>query len=139
ILEAIHNIPAMVVAAPFIMMVLGFLIAWLFYLVTPSAPANLAEAFRPLYLFLLNKWYFDELYDWAFTRPAFRIGRFLWKTGDGAVIDGVGPDGIAARVIDITNRVVRLQSGYVYHYAFAMLIGVALLVTYFMFAGGSAS
>ncbi len=139
ILEAIQSVPAWVVAAPFIMMVLGFLIAWLFYLVTPSAPANLAEAFRPLYLFFLNKWYFDELYDWAFTRPAHRIGRFLWKTGDGAVIDGIGPDGVAARVIDLTNRVVRLQSGYVYHYAFAMLIGVALLVTYFMFTGGSAS
>ncbi len=139
ILENIHHVPAMIVAAPFIMMVLGFLVAWLFYLVTPSAPGNLAEAFRPLYLFLLNKWYFDELYDWLFTRPAHRIGRFLWKTGDGAIIDGIGPDGVAARVIDIANRAVRLQSGYVYHYAFAMLIGVALLVTYFMFAGGSGS
>jgi len=66
-----------------------------------------------------------------------RIGRLLWKVGDGAVIDGLGPDGIAARVSDVTNRVVRIQTGYVYHYAFAMLIGVALLITYFMFAGGT--
>jgi NADH-quinone oxidoreductase subunit L len=139
ILEAMHHVPAAVVAAPFIMMVSGFLLAWLFYLVTPSAPENLAEAFRPLYLFLLNKWYFDELYDAIFTQPAHRIGRILWKKGDGAIIDGIGPDGVAARVLDVTKGMVRLQSGYVYHYAFAMLIGVALLVTYFMFVGGAAS
>ena len=71
-------------------------------------------------------------------RPAQRLGRFLWKTGDGTIIDGIGPDGVAARVIDITNRVVRLQTGYIYHYAFVMLIGVALLITYFLFAGGRA-
>jgi NADH-quinone oxidoreductase subunit L len=137
ILEEMHHVPAVVIAAPFIMMALGFLTAWLFYIVTPSAPKNLADAFRPLYLFLLNKWYFDELYDAIFTRPAHRIGRFLWKKGDGATIDGLGPDGIAARVIDVTRGMVRLQSGYVYHYAFAMLIGVVLLATWFMFAGGA--
>ena len=66
-----------------------------------------------------------------------RLGRFLWKTGDGTIIDGLGPDGVSARVIDITNRVgPKLQSGYIYHYAFAMLIGVAALITYFLFAGG---
>ena len=136
IVADIHHVPSWVVAAPVVMMVSGFLVAWLFYLYIPKAPGNLADAFRPLYLFLLNKWYFDELYDWLFVRPAHRIGRILWKTGDGAIIDGLGPDGIAARVIDITARAVRLQSGYVYHYAFAMLIGVALLATYFMFAAG---
>ena len=78
----------------------------------------------------------DDLYDFLFVRPAKRIGRFLWKTGDGTIIDGLGPDGVAARVIDITNRVVKLQSGYIYHYAFVMLVGVALLITYFIFAGG---
>ena len=90
--------------------------------------------FRPLYLFLLNKWYFDELYDLLFVRPAFWIGRLLWKRGDGTIIDGLGPDGIANRVLWTTGRVVKLQTGYVYHYAFAMLIGVALIVTCFMFA-----
>ncbi|MEE8305964.1 MAG: NADH-quinone oxidoreductase subunit L [Gammaproteobacteria bacterium] len=139
ILEEIHHVPVAVIAAPFIMMVSGFLLAWMFYLVIPKAPENLAEAFRPLYLFLLNKWYFDELYDALFTQPAHRIGRILWKKGDGAIIDGIGPDGVAARVLDVTKGMVRLQSGYVYHYAFAMLIGVALLITYFMFTGGAAS
>ena len=83
--------------------------------------------------FLLNKWYFDELYDFLFVRPAKRLGRFLWKKGDGWLIDGFGPDGVSARVIDVTNRVVKLQTGYLYHYAFAMLIGVAALVTWMMF------
>ncbi|MGI9382167.1 MAG: NADH-quinone oxidoreductase subunit L, partial [Methyloligellaceae bacterium] len=138
ILEALHHVPFEVKAAPFVMMAIGLATAVLFYLLKPSIPAALARAFRPLYLFLLNKWYFDELYDFLFTRPAKRLGRFLWKVGDGAIIDGLGPDGVAARVIDVTNRIVRLQTGYVYHYAFAMLIGVALLATYFMFAGGGA-
>ncbi len=88
-----------------------------------------------LYRFLLNKWYFDELYDFLFVRPAKRLGYFLWKTGDGQIIDGLGPDGVSARVIDVTRGVVRLQTGYVYHYAFAMLIGVAALFTWFMLGG----
>ena len=88
-----------------------------------------------LYRFLLNKWYFDELYDLLLVRPAMALGRFLWKTGDGWLIDGFGPDGVSARVIDVTRNVVRLQTGYLYHYAFAMLLGVAVLVTWMMFAG----
>ena len=136
-LEAIHHVPWGVAAAPTIMMVLGFATAWIFYIAVPETPSLIARTFEPIYLFLLNKWYFDELYDFLFVKPAMRIGRLLWKVGDGTVIDGLGPDGIAARVSDVTNRVVRIQTGYVYHYAFAMLIGVALLVTYFMFAGGT--
>ena len=89
-----------------------------------------------LYLFLYNKWYFDELYDFLFVRPALKLGRILWKRGDGTIIDGLGPDGIAARVLDATKGAIALQSGYVYHYAFAMLVGVAALVTWFLFAGG---
>jgi NADH-quinone oxidoreductase subunit L len=89
-----------------------------------------------LYRFLLNKWYFDEIYDFLFVRPTLRLGRWFWRGGDGFVIDGFGPDGVSARVLDITRNVVRLQSGYLYHYAFAMLIGAAALITWFMFAGG---
>ena len=73
---------------------------------------------------------------WLCVKPLMAIGRFLWKVGDGRIIDGIGPDGVAARVMDVTGRVVRLQTGYVYHYAFAMMIGVALITAYFMFAGG---
>ena len=91
------------------------------YLVDRTAPQRLAADFPALYRFLLNKWYFDELYDFIFVRPAFAIGRLFWKGGDGAIIDGFGPDGISARVLDVTRSAVRLQTGYVYHYAFAML------------------
>jgi NADH-quinone oxidoreductase subunit L len=137
ILHAMHEIPAWSGWAPTLAMLGGFALAYLYYIAVPSLPAATARAFRPLYLFLLNKWYFDELYDWLFVRPAFWIGRVLWKGGDGKIIDGLGPDGVASRVLWTTGRVVRLQTGYVYHYAFAMLIGVALFVTWFMFYGGA--
>jgi NADH-quinone oxidoreductase subunit L len=88
-----------------------------------------------LYRFLLNKWYFDEIYDFLIVRPAFWLGRVFWKGGDGRIIDGLGPNGISARVIDITRGAMRLQTGYLYHYAFAMLIGLAAFVTWFTFAG----
>ena len=102
-----------------------------------SLPKALAESNPALYQFLLNKWYFDEIYDFLFVRPAKWLGRFFWKKGDGWLIDGFGPDGVSARVIDVTRRVVLLQSGYLYHYAFVMLIGVAALITWFMVKGAT--
>jgi NADH-quinone oxidoreductase subunit L len=117
------------------MMVLGFAVAYWFYIRNPRIPVELARQHDVLYRFLLNKWYFDEIYDFLFVRPAIRLGRLLWKGGDGWVIDGFGPDGVSARVIDVTRNVVRLQTGYLYHYAFVMLIGAAALITWFMFAG----
>ncbi len=110
-------------------------LSWFFYIARPDLPVELARTQEPLYKFLLNKWYFDELYDWILVKPAFWIGRPFWKYGDGRIIDGIGPDGVSARVIDVTRGVVRLQTGYVYHYAFAMLLGVAALATYFMLGG----
>jgi NADH-quinone oxidoreductase subunit L len=135
IMEAREDIPEFAKVLPTGLMVLGFLITLWFYVLAPSVPARLAQAVRPLYEFLLNKWYFDELYDVIFVRPAFWLGRLFWKGGDGAIIDRLGPDGIAARVIDITGRVVRLQSGYLYHYAFAMLVGLAVVITWYMTVG----
>ncbi|RWP32825.1 NADH-quinone oxidoreductase subunit L [Mesorhizobium sp.] len=132
ILRDIHEVPFWVKLAPFVAMLVGFAIAWQFYIRAPEMPKNLAAQHRGLYAFLLNKWYFDELFDFLFVRPAKRLGHFLWKTGDGTVIDGLGPDGVSARVVDVTNRVVKLQTGYLYHYAFAMLIGVAAFVTWMM-------
>ena len=131
--EGEAHVPEWVAWSATIAMISGLLIACLFYLYAKGLPAAFASAFRPLYLFFLNKWYFDELYDWLFVRPAFWIGRALWKRGDGQVIDGIGPDGIAARVQDITGRAVRLQTGFVYNYAFVMLIGVTLIATLFAF------
>ncbi len=135
ILETFHSVPALVKWAPFIMMALGFATAYWFYIRSPELPVELARQHNGLYKFLLNKWYFDELYDVIFVRPAKWLGHFLWKQGDGRMIDGLGPDGISARVLDVTRNVVKLQSGYLYHYAFAMLIGAAVLVTYMMFPG----
>jgi NADH-quinone oxidoreductase subunit L len=136
ILHAMHEVPKWVVWSPFVAMLIGFLLALYMYVLRPDVPGRLAAANPVLYRFLLNKWYFDEIYDFLFVRPAMWLGRFLWKKGDGAVIDGLGPDGVSARVVDVTNRVVRLQTGYVYHYAFAMLIGVAGLVTWYLMARG---
>ncbi|MBB3930839.1 NADH-quinone oxidoreductase subunit L [Kaistia hirudinis] len=134
VLHDIHEIPAWAKWSPTAMMVLGFVVAYWFYIVSPATPKRLADEQPLLYKFLLNKWYFDELYDFLFVRPAKWLGSFLWKKGDGWLIDGFGPNGISARVVDVTQRVVRLQTGYVYHYAFAMLIGIAVLVTWMMFA-----
>lgn len=136
ILHAMHEVPKWVVWSPFFAMLIGFLLALYMYVLRPDVPGKLAAANPVLYKFLLNKWYFDEIYDFLFVKPAMWLGRFLWKKGDGAVIDGLGPDGVSARVVDVTNRVVRLQTGYVYHYAFAMLIGVAGLVTWYLMARG---
>jgi NADH-quinone oxidoreductase subunit L len=135
IMHAMHEVPEWVVWSPFVAMALGFGLAFLFYIRDTSLPVKLAAQHEPVYKFLLNKWYFDELYDLIFVRPAMWIGRFLWKTGDGTIIDGFGPDGVASTVADMTRGVVRLQTGYVYHYAFAMMIGVAALITWFTFGG----
>jgi len=134
-LEAREDVPMLAKQLPTLLMVLGFLVAVLFYVLAPAMPDRLARGLKPLYEFLLNKWYFDELYDVIFVRPAFWLGRLFWKGGDGAIIDRLGPDGVAARVVDVTGRVVKLQSGYIYHYAFAMLVGLAAVTTWYVASG----
>lgn len=136
ILESIHHVPTFVKFLPLIMSIFGFILAYKFYIKSTDLPAKVAGAMKYLYKFLLNKWYFDEIYDFLFVRPAFWIGRFLWKKGDGGVIDRFGPDGFAAFAVIVAKRVRGAQTGFLYHYAFAMLIGVALLVTWFMFTRG---
>ena len=136
IIDEMHHIPQTIAALPTVMMVVGFLISYLFYIRRPYLPVELAHLQPMAYQFLLNKWYFDELYDLIFVRPAKWIGYKLWKVGDGYIIDGLGPDGISKRVLDVTRNVVKIQTGYLYHYAFAMLVGVAGLITWFMFGLG---
>jgi len=128
-----HEVPLWVSLAPLVVGLGGIGLAYVMYIAAPWLPALVAARFRPVYIFLLNKWYFDELYDFLFVRPAQWIGYGLWKGGDGAVIDGLGPDGIATVTRGLARRAGRLQSGYVYHYAFAMLIGVVLLVSWYLF------
>ncbi len=134
-LHARHDVPEWVLWAPLTVTIIGFLVAAYYFLLRPHRAAEIAAKDGLLYNFLKNKWYFDEIYNFLFVRPAFWIGRKLWKLGDGWLIDGFGPDGVAARVKDIAGRAGRLQSGYIFHYAFAMLIGVAALLTWLMFWG----
>ncbi|ACI93055.1 NADH-quinone oxidoreductase subunit l [Afipia carboxidovorans OM5] len=136
VMEEMHHIPHWIALLPTVMMFGGLAMAYLFYIAKPYLPVELAHQQPLLYKFLLNKWYFDELYDIIFVRPAKWLGYTLWKKGDGMLIDGLGPDGVSKRVLDITRGAVRLQSGYLYHYAFAMLVGAAGLVTWFMFGVG---
>src|SRR6516162_3655010 len=133
--ESAENLPLVLSMLPTVMMIGGFLVAYQFYIRRPDIPETLARDQNLLYRFLLNKWYFDEIYDFLLVRPALWLGRLFWKGGDGFIIDGFGPDGVSARVLDVTRNVIRLQTGYLYHYAFAMLIGVAAAITWFMFAG----
>src|SRR5690606_26981490 len=120
-----HHVPTWVKLAPLVMGVAGLALAWLAYIKSPSIPRAFVREHEPLYKFSLNKWYFDEIYDFLFVRPAMALGVFFWKKGDGRTIDGLGPDGLSAVVLGLSQRARQLQSGYVYHYAFAILIGVA--------------
>jgi NADH-quinone oxidoreductase subunit L len=133
--EETEKLPLWITLSPTVMMIGGFLVAWYFYIRRPEAPKELARQQPLLYQFLLNKWYFDEIYDFLLVRPTLWLGRLLWKGGDGFIIDGFGPDGVSAWVLDVTRSVIRLQTGYLYHYAFAMLIGVAIAITWFTFYG----
>ncbi len=140
VMEAAHHVPGWVIASPFIVMVLGFLIAVYAYIIKPETPARFAGTFRYLYALSYNKWYIDEIYDYLLVNPAKKLGVFLWKKGDENIIDRFGPDGAAASVMALARKFRGLQSGYIYHYAFAMLMGIAAFVTWFVFiSGGGAS
>ena len=137
VLHDAHYVPKWVKVAPFFAMLAGLALAWQMYVRRPDLPARLAANQRPLYLFLLNKWYFDEIYDAIFVRPARALGRLLWKRGDGSVIDGA-LNGVAMGIVPMLARAAaRVQSGYVFHYAFAMVLGIAALVTWASLAGGN--
>ncbi|QXT39171.1 NADH-quinone oxidoreductase subunit L [Gymnodinialimonas ceratoperidinii] len=136
VLNDAHSVPTWVKLAPFFAMLGGFLTAFLFYIVNPSLPGRLAQQQRPLYNFLLNKWYFDEAYDFIFVRPAQAIGRFLWHRGDRDTIDG-GINGLAMGIIPFFTRLAgRAQSGYIFHYAFAMVVGLVVLITFVTLSAG---
>jgi NADH-quinone oxidoreductase subunit L len=129
-LDDAHNVPKWVKVSPFIAMLLGFAVSWLFYIRAPHLPGAFARNLWPVYNFLLNKWYFDEIYDAIFVRPARWLGAFLWRRGDGSVIDG-GINGLAMGIVPFFTRLAgRAQSGYLFHYAFAMVLGITILVTW---------
>ncbi|SEQ26934.1 NADH-quinone oxidoreductase subunit L [Loktanella sp. DSM 29012] len=137
VLHEAHLVSKWVKVSPFIAMLLGLGLAYQMYIRRPDLPAKLAEQQAPLYNFLLNKWYFDELYDFVFVRPAVWIGGFLWKRGDQGTIDG-GINGLAMGIVPFFTRTVnRMQSGYLFTYAFAMVVGIAILLTWVTFTGGA--
>jgi NADH-quinone oxidoreductase subunit L len=131
-IEAAHHVPGWVPVLPVIIGLIGIGLAYGLYIRNPEIPGRLAAKYQALYQWLLNKWYFDELYDAIFVRPSFSLGFGFWKKGDGAVIDGLGPDALAANTLKIARRAAALQTGYIYHYAFAMLIGVVALVSWYL-------
>ena len=135
VIEDRENDPWFVGQLPLLMLIAGFVVAYYLYIARPGTAERWAEANRPLYRFLLNKWYFDELYDLVFVRPAFWLGRLFWHGGDEAIINRFGPDGVASSVLVTTDRVVKFQSGYVYQYAFVMMMGIAVIITYFLVWG----
>ncbi|WP_104019172.1 NADH-quinone oxidoreductase subunit L [Roseovarius nitratireducens] len=137
VLDDAHHAPTWVKVSPFIAMLIGLVTALWFYVWDPSMPKRVAETNRPLYLFLLNKWYFDEIYDVIFVRPAKALGQLLWRRGDGDVIDG-SINGVAMGLIPRLTRLAgRAQSGYIFTYAFAMVIGIVVLVTWMTMFGGA--
>jgi NADH-quinone oxidoreductase subunit L len=136
VLHDAHYVPTWVKLSPFVAMLAGLALSWLFYIHNPELPRRLAQNQRPLYLFLLNKWYVDEIYDWLFVRPARWLGGFLWRRGDGAVIDG-GINGLALGIVPYLTRLAgRVQSGYMFHYAFAMVLGIVALVSWMTLTAG---
>ena len=135
IIHEAHQSPKWVKLSPFIAMLLGLMLAIQFYILRPDLPGKLAAQQRPLYLFFLNKWYFDEIYDFLFVRPAKALGAFLWKRGDGDVIDGT-LNGVAMGIIPMLTRLAgRAQSGYIFTYAFAMVLGIGALITWMTLGG----
>jgi NADH-quinone oxidoreductase subunit L len=157
ILHAMHEVPGWVPLAPTVMGIGGIALAYLMYMIAPGLPVRLAQMFstRPqlvgrmpiippegaeqqtepnpggLYGFLLKKWYFDELYDAIFVQPARRLAGIFWKTGDARIIDGM-PNGAAALAVGVARGAVRIQTGRVANYAFAMLIGIVIFVSLFL-------
>jgi NADH-quinone oxidoreductase subunit L len=131
-LDALKSVPPVVVWAPLVVTALGFGAAWYSYILREGLGARLARG--PLWAFLYNKWYFDEIYHFIFVRGAEALGDLFWKGGDKALIDGLGPDGVSAVSLAVGKATGRLQTGYVYHYAFVMLLGIAGLLSFALWA-----
>ena len=130
LIHEMHGVPEWVKWAPFAVMATGLAAAYVAYIANPGIPAAFSGAIGPLYRFVLNKWYFDELYNAIFVKPAMVLGRLFWKQGDIGVIDRFGPNGVAAVVARSSRIAVRLQSGYLNSYALVMLVGLVGAVSW---------
>ncbi|MEZ5696004.1 MAG: NADH-quinone oxidoreductase subunit L [Sphingomonadaceae bacterium] len=132
LVHAMHAVPGLVKYAAFIVMVTGLVIAWFAYIKDTSIPGKFVAQFRMVHAFLYNKWYFDELYDILFVKPAFWLGRKFWMWGDVGIIDRFGPNGAAWAVMQGTGAAKRLQSGFLTSYALIMLLGLVAAITWVM-------
>jgi NADH-quinone oxidoreductase subunit L len=128
LLEEIHHAPTLVKISPLIVGVVAIFLAYIFYLVKTDIPAKIAKAFQPLYKLSLNKWYFDEIYEAALVKPTKKLGDFLWRFFDIKVIDGFGPNGVAALCKKAAGQISKLQTGYIYHYAFSIVLGLIIVI-----------
>ena len=137
VLNEAHEVPTWVKLSPFFAMLAGLGLAYQMYIRRPDWPHKLATQQAPLYQFLLNKWYFDEIYNFAIIKPTLALGRLLWKRGDTDTIDG-GINGLALGIIPFFTRLAgRAQSGYIFSYAFAMVLGIAVMLTWMTLFGGA--
>jgi NADH-quinone oxidoreductase subunit L len=137
VLDDAHHAPTWVKVSPFIAMLIGFITAWIFYIKSPSLPKRLADSQPVAYRFLLNKWYFDEIYDALIVRPLLALGRFFWKRGDEDTIDGA-INGVAMGIVPFFTRLAgRAQSGFIFTYAFSMVLGIVILITWMSINGGT--
>ena len=127
-----HYVPLWVKYLPIFLAILGILCAYLFYVLNSNLPKILSKKFSPIYNLFFNKWYFDEFYDYLFVKSFIKFGNFFWKKGDEGTIDRFGPNGISKLVRNISSKSIIIQSGYIYHYAFAMLIGLVALITWLL-------
>jgi len=131
VIRAAHHVSAWIHWSPTIMALLGIWIAYILYVRSKSLPEKLSQTFNALYTFLWNKWYFDELYDWLFVDSSVKLGKVLWEEGDEEIIDGLGPNGLSALALAGGGILCRLQTGYIYHYAFAMIMGMVLIIGWY--------
>ena len=130
-IAAAHHVELWVKMLPLVAAFSGIFFGYLFYMIKPDLPGKFVAAIRPLHQLVFRKYYFDEIYDAVFVKNAFRLGAFFWKRGDEQTIDAFGPDGVAAVTGRLAGLAGKLQTGYLYHYAFAMVIGLAAFVTWF--------
>lgn len=131
-LESAHHVPTWVKLLPTGMGVLGLFLSWVFYSRKPALPGVVSSKFKALHTLFFRKWFFDEIYNAAFVKNAICAGKVFWRT-DKEIVDGLGPDGVAARSLDIGRSLRKVQTGFVFHYAFVMIIGVITFVSWFFF------
>jgi len=137
VLHDSHEVPLWVKWSPLVVTLLGAAIAAYYYVLREGLAKRMADRQGPLWSYLYNKWYFDEIYDFLFVKGAKALGDLFWKIGDIRIIDGLGPNGAAWASLKSAARLARIQSGYVYHYAFVMLLGVAGLLAFAIYAWGA--